>query len=135
VLPYSIVKYVETCESGFGAALEIERAHVHESEGISILVLTFRYYSPDRLSTVPGEYWLNASVGDGAVVFDGAIDKTFPRGISDVVTVSEPLTAEQAMGLATTEAVEVSYWIWVGVPYRGSGSALTGSESVTLEVA
>jgi hypothetical protein len=134
VLPYSVSQYIEVCESGFGAELRIENASLHTTSGIDILAITFSYHSPDRLITKPGNYWLNASVNGAALSLAGSVGKIFMRGISDVVTVSIHLTAEQSAALATDSAIIVDYWIWVDVPDRGSGSALTGSQSVPLGV-
>ena len=132
-LPISIVSYIDACKSGFGAELEVERASLYSSAGITILSVTFRYTSPDRLSTAPGEYWLNATTGGGTVVLSGTIDMVFDRGISDVVTVSAPLTTEQSAALADDDSITLDYWIWVDVPDRGSGSVLAGSQTVPLE--
>lgn len=134
VLPYSVSQYIDVCKTGFGAELKIENASLHTSAGVHILVLTFRYSSPDRLVTKPGEYWMNASANGAALSLAGSVDKTFMRGVSDVVTASAPMTSEQYAALATDTAIVVDYWIWVDAPDRGSGSALTGSQSVPLVV-
>lgn len=132
-LPISIVSYIEACESGFGAELDLESASLYSSGGVTILSVTFRYTSPDRLSTTPEDYWLNASTGGGDVVLAGNIGKVFDRAVSDIVTISAPLTAEQAAALADDVEIAIEYWVWVDVPDRGSGSALTGSQTVPLE--
>ena len=134
VLPYSVVQYIDVCKTGFGAELDIENADLNTTLGIHILVLTFRYTSPDRLVTKPGSYWLNSSINGEALSFAGAVDKTFMRGVSDVVTVSTPITAGQHAALAGDASIVIDYWIWVDVPDRGSGSALAGSQSVPLGV-
>ncbi|MFH0815656.1 MAG: hypothetical protein V1934_02415 [Methanobacteriota archaeon] len=133
VLPYSVIQYIDVCKKGFGAGLEIENASLHTTNGVHILVLTFRYTSPDRLSTKPGEYWFNLSANGVALSLTGSVDKTFMRGVSDIDTSSVPVTAEQFAALANDEGIVVDYWIWVNVPDRGSGSALAGSQSVPLE--
>lgn len=134
VLPYSVVTYLDVCASGFGAELAVESIVLRDSGGATILALEFRYASPPRLSTTPGDYWLNVSTGAGGATFHGAIDKVFGRGISDTVDAGSILLSnEQAAALSGADIVEVSYWIWVDVPDRGSGSALSGEQTVQLE--
>jgi hypothetical protein len=115
--------------------LEIEKAVLFTPNSVDILLITFRYSSPDRLSTLPEGYFFNVTVGDSTVFLAGSISKTFDRGVSDAGTVSTPVTAEQSLVLASAQIVSLDYWLWVDVPYRGSGSPIEGSATVPLEVA
>ena len=84
-------------ETGFGAELKIVSATLFTPQSVDTLVLTFMYESPDRLSTRPGIYFLNMSVNGELLSLTGTVGKVFDRGISDVVTVSAPLTPAQSL--------------------------------------
>lgn len=133
LLPISVSQYFTVVTGGFGAKADIEFVRIIGQQ-TRVLVVSCEYSSPQRLSTIPGNYTFIIAGATATVWLNGSVDTKFDRGVSDSIVASSSLMASQAAALSASTDITVSYYIWVYSPVRESGSALTGSAQITLEV-
>lgn len=134
ILPVSVVQYVDICQSGSGASLELSEAILYTQESVDVLVLDFDYSSPPRLSSEPTNYSMRVTCQGASLWANGTSDLRVDRGKVGTLIVSLPLSRAQSALLIQGGEVTVDLSLWVEVPTRGTGSWLDGSDAAVLEV-
>jgi hypothetical protein len=134
LLPISVSQYFTVVTGGFGAKVSIESAWVVNGQMTDALAVRCEYTSPARLKTIPGNYTFIIVSNGMTLWLNGSVDAAFDRGVSDAIIASVSISSSQAANLSANPEISATYYIWVYSPARESGSTLSGTAQLTLEV-